>query len=296
MLVFFVMIVTAYIVRKLALKSWDWIMCYRRVKIGSSISSIVFRFVLEGYVELFFSALISLSVCTKIDLVATNGSDVLAILLGVVFFVFCCVLPIIVAYVLRRKIHYLDEIDDLEHDCDAKAEDLSRARRECRKFDAQWSVFYHGIFDHKDNLTFMYYYCYTLRRMAFVLLCYYLSHLVAFQLMLNILINMTNLMYLYHTSPWLSRDSNQIEILNELSILLSSYLIMGFSDWQPEPSVKYDIGGMLIVLILLNVTVNLTLIGFKIYKLRRKSLQRKKWIKDYAEAQTKINEKYTIRQ
>ena len=114
--------------------------------------------------------------------------------------------------------------------------------------------------------------------------------------MINILVNMTNLMYLYHTSPWLSRDSNQIEIYNELLILLSSYLIMGFSDWQPEPSVKSDIGGMLIVLIILNITANLALIAFKIYKLGRKNLQRKKWIKEYAEAQTKINKKYTIRQ
>jgi len=76
-----------------------------------------------------------------------------------------------------------------------------------------------------------FYYVYLVRRFVFIMIAYYLKDYIYFQLMLNTLLNISYLMYIFNAMPFELRNLNYLEIFNECFILLTSYLILGFSDW-----------------------------------------------------------------
>jgi len=116
MAAFVSMLVLSKIFRRLALRSWDWIPCYRRVRFNINVWPTILRFVLEGYLEFFFSALLQMEVTSKIGMMFNTFGDALAYSAGLTFFLLCAILPYLVAHVLSRKIVFLDYVDEMENE------------------------------------------------------------------------------------------------------------------------------------------------------------------------------------
>ena len=70
---------------------------YRYLRSESSFTSMVFRFMIEGYIEFLVSCLLSFENFSKIDLLMTNLSDALTFFVGLIFFVIVLALPILIA-------------------------------------------------------------------------------------------------------------------------------------------------------------------------------------------------------
>jgi len=80
--------------------------------------------------------------------------------------------------------------------------------------------------------------------------------------MLNTLLNISYLMYIFNAMPFELRNLNYLEIFNECFILLISYLLLGFSDWIQDVDSKIALGYVLTYLILLNIGINLSIIAY----------------------------------
>ena len=63
-----------------------------------------------------------------------------------------------------------------------------------KHYDETWEIFYDGL-KTIENFNMHYYYVYIIRRLIFVLLAIHLTDVVAFQIMLNIFVNLVNLMF-----------------------------------------------------------------------------------------------------
>ena len=88
-------------------------------------------------------------------------------------------------------------------------------------------------------------------------------------------------MYLVHSQSFKDTGLNKIELYNEISILVISYLMLGFSDKVKEASMKINIGLSMIILTFIMIGFNFTVIIYNIYKLIKKSFLQKKAKGDY---------------
>ena len=61
-------------------------------------------------------------------------------------------------------------------------------------------------------------------------------------------------------SPLVGKLQNRIELMNEVFISLCGYQMLYFTDWIPEPDIKYQYGWIMCTLIVLQITLNLIII------------------------------------
>ena len=59
------------------------------------------------------------------------------------------------------------------------------------------------------------------------------------------------------SNPFLDPLLNKIEIFNELSFVLCTYLCLTFTDYMIDMKIKYGLGYIAIIIALLNVLVNI---------------------------------------
>ena len=81
---------------------------YRKFSLKAHIYSIVIRFVLEGFVELFLGSLVNLELMSTIDLLFLNIGDGICFLLSMCYFSFIMCLPMIIVTVIALKINFLE--------------------------------------------------------------------------------------------------------------------------------------------------------------------------------------------
>ena len=67
--------------------------------------------------------------------------------------------------------------------------------------------------------------------------------------------------YVAYNRPFNSSLLNNQEVLNEITVLLSSYTLFCYSDFVPDPYTRYQVGWASIGIILLNLAMNLTFLG-----------------------------------
>ncbi len=79
---------------------------------------------------------------------------------------------------------------------------------------------------------------------------------------MQVVIINSNLMlyYLFRVRPYLDNFYNHLEIFNEICILIASYHLLGFTDFVEDPQIKYNMGWSIIIISLLNITVNILII------------------------------------
>mmetsp|Transcript_19666 Transcript_19666/g.30381 ORF Transcript_19666/g.30381 Transcript_19666/m.30381 type:complete len:228 (+) Transcript_19666:5547-6230(+) len=227
------------------------------MKSEATFTSVVFRFLLEGYIEILMSGILSFELLSKVDLVFRNFSDFLTFTVGLLFFVVILYLPVVIAKVLQKKIYFLERIQGQKE----SVEQLYELAKEERQHDQKWDVFYHGI-KMVNNFDMHYYLVYVLRRMVFILNAYYMQDWIAFQVMFNIFMNIAYLMFIFHAQPFAQPNLNRLELFNEGVILMISYLVLGFTDWVINPNTKYHLGTMMVYLILFDIGINIALIVF----------------------------------
>jgi hypothetical protein len=60
--------------------------------------------------------------------------------------------------------------------------------------------------------------------------------------------------------PFKVKVLNQIEIMNELNVIISSYFLIVFTDYMDEPYLKWNIGWVLMAVNVLNIGANMVII------------------------------------
>jgi hypothetical protein len=87
-------------------------------------------------------------------------------------------------------------------------------------------------------------------------------------------------MFLYNFYPLNSFFFNAMEIFNECCLIVSSYVLIEFSDYEEDPEFRYKIGWLMVFIMGLNVIVNWLCIfgsiGYLIYgKIKNKFCKNK---------------------
>ena len=65
-----------------------------------------------------------------------------------------------------------------------------------------------------------------LRRVIYVCILYLMNDLVGFQLVLHILVSLVYVCYILHYKPYSSRSQNKMQVLNEMSVIVCSIILI----------------------------------------------------------------------
>ena len=98
------------------------------------------------------------------------------------------------------------------------------------------------------------------RRMIFAVSAVYLGELLWAQLAISISVSLVVLGFILDVNPLESPFANQVEFMNELTILILTYGQLHFTDYMPEPESRRIVGVLYIAVILLNVGVHLIIL------------------------------------
>lgn len=101
-------LITIAILRRVAPRYNSLIYWYRKLSLKQHIYSIVIRFVLEGFVELFLGSLVNLELMSTIDLIFLNIGDGICTIISFCYFSFIMCLPLIIVTVIAKKIDFLE--------------------------------------------------------------------------------------------------------------------------------------------------------------------------------------------
>lgn len=81
--------------------------------------------------------------------------------------------------------------------------------------------------------------------------------------------------YLLWCWPFADNFFTRIEVMNEVTSMLMLYVMLVFSDWVPEPLVRYDFGWIFIGLFCTNVCVHVFFLLRDMFKYRLLKLYKK---------------------
>ncbi len=105
--------------------------------------------------------------------------------------------------------------------------------------------------------------------------------------------------YMSHSRPFVEPKMNSQEIFNELCILVSSYLLLYFTDWTNSVAFRFDIGWGHVSLLGFNVFINFSFMALeqlRTVKLRCKRRSNKKKAKKRGEERMRELEAENARQ
>jgi hypothetical protein len=83
---------------------------YRKIRTDTPFLGVVFRFLLEGYLDFLFAGILTAELISKTDLMFSNKSDGISFTLGLLFFLGIVALPIVAVWGIKKKIYFLDKI------------------------------------------------------------------------------------------------------------------------------------------------------------------------------------------
>jgi hypothetical protein len=70
--------------------------------------------------------------------------------------------------------------------------------------------------------------------------------------------------YMINVMPYTDNLLNGIEIFNELSLLVTSYFLLSFTDWVGEPEFRYTIGWTFTGFLGFNIFVNWCVLFYRL--------------------------------
>ena len=95
------------------------------------------------------------------------------------------------------------------------------------------------------------------RRVLVALILVFLGSFPYMQVMLMIILNMLNIVFVIQVRPFETKFKNTLEILNEVCILVATYVILLFSDFVNDFDNRYNIGWFLTGFVALNIAANM---------------------------------------
>ena len=216
----------------------------RRLKVKGYYRVYVIVFLLEGYIDLFISALINLDNEFLLHVPGNFGingnltkSDQFSIMLGMVFYYACLVFPIFVQYVSWKKIQ----------------QNLFRMHR-TEHFENMYSCLYEGFKTYNQG-PMLFNNVFILRRILFVWVTFFYSDPIftCLQVFFNLLLSFLFLAYLLVMKPYECPYTQKLEVINELTYTVISYHLICFTDFNPDPEAKLFFGYTLIGCSILNM-------------------------------------------
>lgn len=131
------------ILRRIAPKFNILIHFYRKLKLKQHLNSIIIRFILEGFVEVFLSCLINMELMSQVDLIFLNPGDTINFMLSMLYFIYALFLPLILSSVINTKITLLESQFE---EPPANVEDVKTYYVEqeiySKEFDKKWDSLY----------------------------------------------------------------------------------------------------------------------------------------------------------
>ena len=124
-----------------------------------------------------------------------------------------------------------------------------------------------------------------LRRFLVISLITVLADEPIVQIQLYLFASLGSLLYLVMSKPFEENLMNKGEILNEIGILLVSYSLPWFTDYVVDAEQEFDLGWVVVAVVLLVVLANMVLFGIAL--VRKLKLNLKKWRNKWTHAKQK---------
>jgi len=96
-----------------------------------------------------------------------------------------------------------------------------------------------------------------IRRLLLAIAIVFMNHLLIGQIYFSVFASLLVMMFATFYRPFKKRFENNLEILNEVSVLLFSYSTFIFSDFVADPQARFQTGWAFCLLFLSNIVVNL---------------------------------------
>ena len=187
---------------------------YNFFRIDGPLRPLIILFYLEGYLDLLIGALIN----TENDylfLVSSNWgpngnltfSDQFTVILGNFFHFTCIIFPVVVLYILRIKV----------------SDHALMLQKDREGFNELYECLYEDFREQKSGLLH-YYAIYMIRRVIFVIVCFWLwtPEYTMVQVHVNILLGLFFTLYLLAYHPFRDKTMNRLQIVNEYCFVMIS--------------------------------------------------------------------------
>ena len=104
------------------------------------------------------------------------------------------------------------------------------------------------------------------RRIALIISVLLIGDYLWVQLAIQFAFSTTMIIYLMHVWPLETTFATKMEVFNECTIIILHYGLMCFTDYVPEPSVRYQLGHYYIAVFLSNLLVHISLLVLGSYR------------------------------
>lgn len=92
------------------------------------------------------------------------------------------------------------------------------------------------------------------------MIAFLVEHYPGIQIVLLNLLNLFSMIYLGYFSPFKTKFRNRLEIFNEVTVLMSSFYMMCFTDLVGTLEAQSTMGWVMIVTIVLNSLINISIV------------------------------------
>ena len=169
----------------------------------------------------------------------------------------------------------------------------NRSQLRTTTFSTAYSSLYSSLYLHSqrtNNPLYTYTYLQCIKRAILA----YTTLVFPQMMMLNITAYMTlqlmTIKLFSSSKPMKSKSMNNIEIMNEVFVLMSSYYMILYTSWMEDVGIRYVIGFVHLYKFLVVLVVNFGFIAVEVGKCIRKAYRKRRWSKAVA----RIWEKYDV--
>ena len=99
-----------------------------------------------------------------------------------------------------------------------------------------------------------------LRRFTYMLVIVFMENLTGIQIAMYLNLSLLWMSYMIAYEPMLRSQWRMTEYANEMTILICGYVIIFFTDYIPDAELRYKIGWLFIIVLLIDMLFNWTLI------------------------------------
>ena len=100
---------------------------------------------------------------------------------------------------------------------------------------------------------------FVLRRLSISLVLVFATDYAFLQIIFVIVQNLFTLSYLLTVRPFATKFQNYLEIFNETCVLATTYFILLFSDLIADIKIRYNLGWVMIGIVVFNILVNMVI-------------------------------------
>ena len=114
-----------------------------------------------------------------------------------------------------------------------------------------------------------------IKRMALSLICIFIKDHVSIQLIAFYIVTIFTMIYLQWVLPWDTKKLNFLDLLNEVTSIVTLYHMILFTDYVPEARIRYLFGWSLIFSNSVAISIHVFLMGKEILFELKKKIKRR---------------------